>query len=127
MDAVSEATERPWPHRIRIVSYGYEDIYGRNTQNARLCQSGISPKGGKNQDVVAGFAGYTSEGSVYTTPSAPSRALMPHPCTPRIHLTVCYPFRWCGIKLTGSDTESPYISTHDLCMLATAFCLYAAL
>jgi hypothetical protein len=27
MDAVSGATERPWPHRIRIVSYGYEDIY----------------------------------------------------------------------------------------------------
>jgi hypothetical protein len=36
-------------------------------------------------------------------------------------------FHQCGIKLTGSDIVSPYISTHDLCMLETAFCLYTAL
>jgi hypothetical protein len=36
-------------------------------------------------------------------------------------------FHQCGMKLTGSDTVSPDISTHDLCMLATALCLYAAL
>ena len=36
-------------------------------------------------------------------------------------------FHQCGIKLTGSDTVSPYISTHDLYMLGTSFCLYAAL
>ena len=36
-------------------------------------------------------------------------------------------FHQCGIKLIGSDTVSPYISTHDLYMLATALCLYAAL
>jgi hypothetical protein len=48
--------------------------------------------------------------------------------------TVCPPqtgprhgFHQCGIKLTGSNTVSPYISTHDLYMLETAFCLYAAL
>src|SRR5262249_14579326 len=38
------ATERPWPHRIRVVSQGYEDIYRRSTQDAKVCQSGISPK-----------------------------------------------------------------------------------
>ena len=36
-------------------------------------------------------------------------------------------FHQCGIKLTGSDTVCPDISTPDLYMLATAFCLYAAL
>ena len=36
-------------------------------------------------------------------------------------------FHQCGIKPTGSDTVSPYISTHDLYMLGTSLCLYAAL
>ena len=36
-------------------------------------------------------------------------------------------FHQCGITLTGSDTVSPDISTHDLYMLEAAFCLYAAL
>ena len=36
-------------------------------------------------------------------------------------------FHQCGIKLTGTDTVSLYISTYDLCMLETSFCLYAAL
>jgi hypothetical protein len=36
-------------------------------------------------------------------------------------------FHQCGIKLTGSDTVSSYISTHDLCMLETSFYLYTAL
>jgi outer membrane protein, multidrug efflux system len=36
-------------------------------------------------------------------------------------------FHQCGIKLTGSNTASPYILTHDLYMPETAFCLYAAL
>jgi hypothetical protein len=49
MDAVSGATERPCPHRIRVVSHGYEDIYGRSTQDAKICQSGISPKVAKSR------------------------------------------------------------------------------
>ena len=36
-------------------------------------------------------------------------------------------FHQCGIKPTGSDTVSPDISTHDLYMLGTSFCLCAAL
>ena len=31
-----------------MVSYGYEDIYGRSTQDAKVCHSGISPKVGQN-------------------------------------------------------------------------------
>jgi len=48
MDAVSGATERPCPHRIRVVTHGYEDIYGRSTPDAKIFQSGISPKVAKN-------------------------------------------------------------------------------
>src|SRR5262249_40984490 len=44
MEGVSGATERPCPHRIRVVTHEYEDIYGRSTQNAKLFQSVISPK-----------------------------------------------------------------------------------
>src|SRR6266581_8797485 len=36
-------------------------------------------------------------------------------------------FHQCGMKPTGSDTVSPDISTHDLYMLGTSFCLCAAL
>ena len=36
-------------------------------------------------------------------------------------------FHQCGMTLTGSDTVSPDLSAHDLDMLATALCLYAAL
>src|SRR5262249_15767315 len=49
MDAVSGATERPCPHRIRVVTHEYEDIYGRSTQNAKLFQSVISPKAAVNR------------------------------------------------------------------------------
>jgi len=52
MDAVSGATERPCPHRIRVVTHEYEDIYGRSTQNAKLFQSVISPKAAVNQEVA---------------------------------------------------------------------------
>jgi hypothetical protein len=55
MDAVSGATERPCPHRIRVVTHEYEDIYGRSTQNAKLFQSVISPKAAVNL-FFAGFA-----------------------------------------------------------------------
>src|SRR5262249_45178797 len=48
MDAVSGATERPCPHRIRVVTHENEDIYGRSTQNAKLFQSAISPKAAVN-------------------------------------------------------------------------------
>jgi hypothetical protein len=48
MDAVSGATERPWPHRSRVVTHGYEDIYSRSTPDAKIFQSGISPKVAKN-------------------------------------------------------------------------------
>ena len=48
MDAVSGATERPCPHRSRVVTHGYEDIYSRSTPDAKLFQSGISPKVAKN-------------------------------------------------------------------------------
>jgi hypothetical protein len=48
MDAVSGATERPCPHRSRVVTHEYEDIYGRSTQNAKLFQSVISPKAAVN-------------------------------------------------------------------------------
>jgi hypothetical protein len=51
MDAVSGATERPCPHRIRVVTHEYEDIYGRSTQNAKLFQSVISPKAAVNHNV----------------------------------------------------------------------------
>ena len=49
MDAVSGATERPCPHRSRVVTHGYEDIYSRSTPDAKIFQSGISPKVDKNQ------------------------------------------------------------------------------
>ena len=48
MDAVSGATERPCPHRSRVVTHGYEDIYSRSTPDAKIFQSGISPKVAKN-------------------------------------------------------------------------------
>jgi len=51
MEAVSGATERPCPHRIRVVSYRYEDIEGRSTQDAKLYQSGISLKVAKNPNM----------------------------------------------------------------------------
>ena len=36
-------------------------------------------------------------------------------------------FHQCEMTLTGSDTVSPDLLAHDLDMLATALCLYAAL
>src|SRR5207302_5597586 len=53
MDAVSGATERPCPHRSRVVTHGYEDIYSRSTPDAKIFQSGISPKVGKNRSSMA--------------------------------------------------------------------------
>ena len=56
MDAVSGATERPWPHRIRVVTHEYEDIYGRSTQNAKLFQRVISPKAAVNPQCVQSYS-----------------------------------------------------------------------
>src|SRR5207237_5585986 len=53
MDAVSGATERPCPHRSRVVTHGYEDIYSRSTPDAKIFQSGISPKVGKNPRILS--------------------------------------------------------------------------
>jgi hypothetical protein len=39
------------PHSIRVVTHGYEDIYGITMQDAKIFQSGISPKGDKNPNV----------------------------------------------------------------------------
>src|SRR4030095_8886436 len=36
------------PHSIRLVTHGYEDIYGITMQDAKIFQSVISPKGDKN-------------------------------------------------------------------------------
>src|SRR5712691_10873051 len=35
------------PHSIRLVTHGYEDIYGITMQDAKIFQSVISPKGDK--------------------------------------------------------------------------------
>jgi len=53
MDAVSGATERPCPHRSRVVTHGYEDIYSRSTPDAKIFQSGISPKVAKNPRILS--------------------------------------------------------------------------
>src|SRR2546430_16060833 len=62
MDAVSGATERPCPHRSRVVTHEYEDIYGRSTQNAKLFQSVISPKVAVNQKNPNQFVKHSSYG-----------------------------------------------------------------
>jgi hypothetical protein len=36
------------PHSIRLVTHGYEDIYGITMQDAKIFQSVISPKGDEN-------------------------------------------------------------------------------
>src|SRR6266446_3523245 len=59
MDAVSGATERPWPHRSRVVTHGYEDIYRRSTPDAKIFQNGISPKVAKNH-YLSQFQNYLS-------------------------------------------------------------------
>src|SRR6266852_7919918 len=41
------------PHSIRLVTHGYEDIYGITMQDAKIFQSVISPKGDKNQTFAA--------------------------------------------------------------------------
>jgi hypothetical protein len=78
MDVVSGATARPCPHRIRVVTHAYEDIYGRSTQNAKIFQNGISPKWALNQEFVAkqdhvcglipstSVSGATLEWAIYT-------------------------------------------------------------
>src|SRR5439155_8717694 len=41
------------PQSIRLVTHGYEDIYGITMQDAKIFQSVISPKGDKNPNFRA--------------------------------------------------------------------------
>src|SRR5437660_11206409 len=81
MDAVSGATERPCPHRSRAVTQGYEDIYSRSTLDAKICQSGISPKVGKNPLIV----------TINSQPSTTLDRHGGHPLTCKIGSPCCDP------------------------------------
>jgi len=48
------------PHSIRLVTHGYEDIYGITMQDAKIFQSVISPKGDKNPLISEGHKFHVS-------------------------------------------------------------------